>query len=90
MEEAEGQAGVAPAKIAAIGVHAARWVTSHGFALNLAPDLGYFEGIVPCGQRDAHVTSVLRETGWAPRLPEAAAAVGAAFLSVFAARDGSG
>ena len=46
------------AKIAAIGVRVSRGVTMHGFALNIAPDLSYFNHIVPCGMPDATVTSI--------------------------------
>ena len=45
------------AKIGAIGVRIRHWVTMHGFAINLAPDLGHFTGIVPCGIADHPVTS---------------------------------
>ena len=47
-------------KIAAIGVRVARRITMHGFALNVAPDLRYYSGIVPCGVRDVGVTSLER------------------------------
>lgn len=62
---------IGPRKIAAIGVAARRWVTYHGFALNLDPDLTPFSGIVPCGIPSAQgtVTSVANELG---RAPEAA------------------
>lgn len=50
-------------KIAAIGLRVARGVTMHGFALNVSPDLSYFNRIVPCGIPDAGVTSLAVELG---------------------------
>ncbi len=50
-----------PRKIASIGVHVKRWVTLHGFALNVTTDLGLFDAIVPCGIQGVTMTSVARE-----------------------------
>lgn len=50
-------------KICAMGVRASRWVTMHGFALNVNADLGYFDHIVPCGIQDKTVTSMEAELG---------------------------
>ena len=55
--------GQPPRKIAAMGVRAKRWVTSHGFALNVENSLAGFETIVPCGIADAAVTSLRAEIG---------------------------
>jgi lipoyl(octanoyl) transferase len=50
--------GAAEAKIGALGVRVKRWVTLHGFAINVAPDLAHFGGIVPCGIAEFGVTSL--------------------------------
>ena len=50
-------------KICALGVRASRWVTMHGFALNVNVDLGYFDNIIPCGIRGKAVTSMQVELG---------------------------
>ncbi len=60
-------------KIAALGFHIVRRVSTHGFALNLDPDLSNFDTIIPCGLRDRGVTS-MRELGARPPSMEAAAA----------------
>jgi lipoyl(octanoyl) transferase len=52
-----------PRKICAFGVKTSRWVTMHGFALNVNPDLSYFNHIVPCGIQDKAVTSLQVELG---------------------------
>ncbi len=62
-------------KIASIGVHLARWITIHGFALNVATDLAHFAGIVACGLPQVRMTSIERLTGRAVPLPEVASRV---------------
>ena len=69
-ERSEGETGVwldvgtpFARKICAMGVRASRWVTMHGFALNVNTDLGYFDMMIPCGIKDKAVTSLNIELG---------------------------
>ncbi len=57
-------------KICALGVRCSRWVTMHGFAFNVSPDLSYFKNIIPCGIDDKDVTSMELELGYKPNLDE--------------------
>ena len=89
-ERREGRIGIwvadpttgTEAKIAAIGVRVSRWVSWHGVALNVAPDLGHYAGIVPCGISEHGVTS-LHALGITATMTEVDAALGAAWREVF-------
>ncbi|WP_395671662.1 lipoyl(octanoyl) transferase LipB [Phenylobacterium sp.] len=69
-------------KVAAIGVKLRRWVSFHGIALNVEPDLSHFSGIVPCGVTEHGVTSLV-DLGLPVTLAEADAALKASFRQVF-------
>lgn len=87
-ERREGRVGIwvgnggGEDKIAAIGVRVRRWVTYHGIALNVEPDLGHYRGIVPCGIAQHGVTS-LADLGLTVTMPEVDAALRASFARVF-------
>jgi len=70
-------------KIASIGVHLSRWITTHGFALNVTTDLSYFAGIIPCGLKGIGMTSIERVTGKAPDLAEVATVCAGHFTRIF-------
>jgi len=84
----DGRTGVwcGERKIASIGVRFSRWVTSHGFALNVARDVSGFDVIVPCGLPGVRMSSVERESGRAVSLAQAADAVERRFAQVFRRR----
>jgi len=81
----QGAAGVwvGNDKLAAMGVHLSRWVTSHGFALNVNTDLRYFEWIVPCGLQGKGVTSLAKLLGRAVGTEEVTEHVVEHFGTVF-------
>ncbi|CAA7613214.1 Octanoyltransferase [Magnetospirillum sp. UT-4] len=70
-------------KVAAIGVRVRHWVTFHGIALNVEPDLSHFQGIVPCGISQHGITS-LWDLGLTPTMAEVDSALMAAWQEVFA------
>jgi lipoyl(octanoyl) transferase len=81
----EGLTGVwvGTEKVGAIGVRIARWITSHGFALNVNTDLSYFGAIIPCGIADRGVTSISRLAGRDIEIGKVSKIVADKFAEVF-------
>jgi lipoyl(octanoyl) transferase len=81
----EGKTGIwiADRKICAIGVAVKSWVSYHGLALNIDPDLDHFKGIIPCGITDGRVTSLKAELRSLPILSEIKSRLAVEFAAVF-------
>jgi lipoate-protein ligase B len=75
---------IGPRKIASIGVGIRRWVTCHGFALNVATDLRHFDSIVPCGIDGCRMTSIAESTGREVTLSECNPIIAQSFQRTFA------
>lgn len=88
----EGKTGIwlGERKLAAIGVAVRSWVTYHGFALNVEPDLGHFRGIVPCGITDGTVTSLAMECLSPPLLGQVKSRLVLEFWDLFGDRCDNG
>ena len=71
-------------KICAMGVRCSRWITMHGFALNVNTDLAYFDHIVPCGIQNKKVTSIKAELGREVEMEDVKKKLLKAFAQVFA------
>jgi lipoyl(octanoyl) transferase len=84
--EASKSGNAAEAKIAAIGIHISRFVTSHGFALNVNTDLSFFNLIIPCGITTKPVTSMQQELGKPLDLNAVAESISRNFGTVFSSQ----
>ncbi|NIQ82598.1 MAG: lipoyl(octanoyl) transferase LipB [Anaerolineae bacterium] len=84
-ERRAGQTGVwtQEAKIASLGVHVSRWVTWHGFALNVNTDLSFYDLIIPCGLTGVHMTSITALLGQEVPIQAVAESVALEFGRVF-------
>jgi len=82
-QSSQSRGGIAAEKLGAIGVHISRWVTSHGFAYNVATDLRNFDLIVPCGIVGRKATSLEKLLGRAVELEDVAPKVARHFGEVF-------